>query len=319
MTLRESKASFAIEGEANATDRVQRFADVLARHTGQGALPLDSESLALLQAAILGQRNTQQQFGIRQSPVFVGQSLNFQNVVHYIAPPSEEVQAMLEGLACFFERTAGQSAVMRSAVMAFGFVYIHPLADGNGRIHRFLINDILRRDGVLPEPMILPVSSVMDQGSVQRRAYDQILDDISRPLMMHLREHYEFTSTQTLYADGIRSNFVFHGDALARPVWRYLDLTAHLVYLAEVIERTLREDMREESHIKRSHDRARAAIKSIIEMPDPQVDRVIRSARDNAGQLTNALAKEIPQLAGPGLWEDVVAAVKQAFLREKGQ
>lgn len=36
---------------------------------------------------------------------------------------------------------------MRSAVAAFGFVYIHPLADGNGRVHRFLVNDILRRDG----------------------------------------------------------------------------------------------------------------------------------------------------------------------------
>jgi Fic/DOC family len=317
MTLRESKASFAMEGEANATDRVQRFADVLARRTGQGALPLDSESLAQLQSDILGQRNTQQKFGIRQSPVFVGQSLNFQNVVHYIAPPAGDVQTMLEGLATFIERTKGQSAVMRSAVAAFGFVYIHPLADGNGRVHRLLINDILRRDGAIEDPMILPISSVMDQGAAQRRAYDQILDSISRPLMAHMRGHYEFTSAQALYPDGIRSNFVFNGDALARPVWRYLDLTAHVVYLADVIERTIREDMREESTIKRNHDRARAAIKSIIEMPDAQVDRVIRSAQDNAGTLTNALAKEIPALAEPGLWEDIVAAVELAFTIEK--
>jgi hypothetical protein len=313
MTLRESKASFAMEGEANASDRVQRFADVLARRTGQGAIPLDSEGLAQLQSDILGQRNTQQQFGIRQSPVFVGQSLNFQNVVHYIAPPASDVQAMLEGLATFIERTKGQSAVMRSAVAAFGFVYIHPLADGNGRVHRLLINDILRRDVAIEDPMILPVSSVMDQSSAQRRAYDQILDSISRPLMAHVRGHYEFTPAQTLHPDGIRSNFVFNGDALARPVWRYLDLTAHVVYLADVIERTIREDMREESRIKRNHDRARAAIKSIIEMPDAQVDRVIRSAQDNAGTLTNALAKEIPALAEPGLWQDIVTAVRLAF------
>ena len=37
----------------------------------------------------------------------------------------------------FFKGTKGQSSLMRSAVIAFGFVYIHPLADGNGRIHRF--------------------------------------------------------------------------------------------------------------------------------------------------------------------------------------
>jgi hypothetical protein len=157
----------------------------------------------------------------------------------------------------------------------------------------------------------------MDQGAAQRRAYDQILDSISRPLMAHVRGHYEFTSAQTLYPDGIRSNFVFNGDALARPVWRYVDLTSHVVYLADVIERAIREDMREESRIKRNHDRARSAIKSIIEMPDAQVDRIIRSAQDNAGTLTNALAKEIPALAEPGLWDDIVTAVKQAFLSKK--
>ena len=43
---------------------------------------------------------------------------------------------------------------MRAAVLSFAFVYIHPLADGNGRVHRFLVNDLLYRDGILSEPMI---------------------------------------------------------------------------------------------------------------------------------------------------------------------
>ena len=132
MTLRESKSSFAIEGEADQSGRIQRFADVLARRTGEGALPLGDAALAQLQSEILGRRTTLQQFGIRQSPVFVGEVVRYQEVVHYVAPPAEDVQAMLDGLAVFWERTQGQSAVMRSAVLAFGFVYIHPLADGNG-------------------------------------------------------------------------------------------------------------------------------------------------------------------------------------------
>jgi hypothetical protein len=36
MTLRDSKSSFGIEGEADQSDRIQRFADVLARRMGQG-------------------------------------------------------------------------------------------------------------------------------------------------------------------------------------------------------------------------------------------------------------------------------------------
>jgi hypothetical protein len=46
MTLRESRASFAIEGEADQATRVQRFADVMARRTGQGEWPLTDTVLA---------------------------------------------------------------------------------------------------------------------------------------------------------------------------------------------------------------------------------------------------------------------------------
>ena len=67
-------------------------------------------------------------------------------------------------------RTQGQPTVMRSAVAAFGFVYIHPLADGNGRVHRFLINDILRRDGTVQDPMVLPVSSLIASDQAERRS-----------------------------------------------------------------------------------------------------------------------------------------------------
>ena len=121
MTLRESKASFAIEGEADQSDRIRRFADVLARRTGEGAIPLDDAALARLQSAILGTRTTLQTFGIRQSPVFVGEVVRHQEVVHYVAPPPEDLHAMLAGLAVFWERTQGQSAVMRSAVLSFGW------------------------------------------------------------------------------------------------------------------------------------------------------------------------------------------------------
>jgi hypothetical protein len=313
MTLRESKSSFAIEREEGQADRIQRFANVLVRRTGEGGLPLNHAALAQLQSEILGPLTTLQQFGLRQSPVFVGEVARYQEVVHYIAPPAEDMQAMLNGLAVFWQRTQGQSAVMRSAVLAFGFVYIHPLADGNGRVHRFLVNDALRRDGVVKQPMILPVSSLIASDTTERRAYDRILDTISRPLMGALAGAYEFSATQTAYPDGIRSNFVFKGDSVARPVWRYMDLTQHVIYLADVLTRTVREDMREESRYLRSHAQARASIKDIVEMPDAQIDRLIRSVQANRGQLSNVLLKEIPLLAEPGIWESIVQAVASAF------
>jgi len=311
LTLRESRASFAIEGEADQATRIQRFADVMARRTGQGALPLCDAALAPLQREILGDRTTLARFGIRQSPVFVGQTLRFENHVHYVAPPPADLPAMLHGLQVFLDRTAGQSPVLRAAVAAFGFVYIHPLADGNGRVHRLLINDLLRRDGALPDPVILPVSAVITEDAAERRAYDQVLDAVSAPLMAHVRDRVAFNPTTTTYPDGVTSNFAFTGDDLAEPAWRYPDLGAHVVFVSHILTRTLKEQMRAESRYLQWHTRARAALKEIVEMPDPQADRLLRSIEQNHGELSQALAKEIPLLREPEVWAAVVAAVSR--------
>ena len=313
MTLRESKASFTIEGEADRATRIQRFADVMARRTGQGDLPLTDGALAELQREILGPVNTLNHLGIRQSPVFVGETVRYQEVVHYVAPPDTDLQDMLEGLRVFLDRTQGQSSVLRCAVAAFAFVYIHPMADGNGRVHRFLINDILRRDGVLPEPVILPVSAVITADAGERRAYDEVLDQVSKPLMQSIRDQVEFARVQTAYPDGVVSNFVFHAQDLARPMWRYPDLSPHIIYLSKVIARTITDQMREESRYLAGHHRARQALKEIVEMPDHQADRLLRSMEQNDGKLSHTLAKEMPVLAGPGIWEAITDAVGQAF------
>lgn len=316
MTLRESKASFAIEGEADRANRIERFADVMARRTGQGDVPLSDASLAQLQSEILGERSTLTQFGLRQSPVFVGETVRYQNIVHYVAPPKEDLVNMLDGLRVFMERTQGQSPVMRSAVAAFGFVYIHPLADGNGRVHRFLINDILRRDGAIPDPVILPVSAVITDDSGERRNYDRILDKISKPLMQEVREHITFTAKPIAYPDGVTSNLEFSGNEEARPVWRYPNLSPHVIYLSSIIKRTLTEQMREQSRYLRSHVRARHALKEIIEMPDHQADRVLRSIDQNKGELSNVLAKQMPILGEPGVWAQIIESVSRAFDEE---
>lgn len=202
---------------------------------------------------------------------------------------------------------------MRSAVAAFGFVYIHPLADGNGRIHRFLINDILRRDGAVPEPMILPISAVITDDLSERLNYDLVLDEFSKPLMRSVRENIIFEQTHTTYSDGVVSNMKFNGDKQARPFWRYPNLSSHVVFLSRIIERTLTEEMREKSKYLRNHWRARIAIKEIVEMPDSQADRVLRSIQQNRGELSNVLAKEMPILKEPGIWAALTEAVALVF------
>ena len=86
-----------------------------------------------------------------------------------------------------------------------------------------------------------------------------------------------------------------------------------MVYLADVLERTIREDMREESRFLRNHAQSRSAIKAIVEMPDAQIDRVIRSVQANQGKLSNVLSTEIPLLTDPALWSAIVQAIKDSF------
>jgi len=54
-------------------------------------------------------------------------------------------------------------------------------------------------------------------------------------------------------------------------------------------------------------------MKDSVEMPDMQADRIIRSVEENQGKLSNVLAKEMPLLAEPGLWEAIVEAIALVF------
>ncbi len=315
LSIRESRASFQIEGEADKMDRISRFADVIDRRTGTGPLPLDTVSLASLQREILGPSHSIERFGIRSSPVFIGQVLHYREVVHYVAPPASDIERMLQGLNVFLKRTEGLSPIMRASVASFGFVYIHPMADGNGRVHRFLINDILRRDGAVPSPFIVPVSGLIARNADEKKAYDQILDNVSRPFMQRYSGACKFEKDLTFYEDGVRSNFSFSPDLNPEPAWRFMDLTSHVQYLGDVVRRTIEQEMRQEACYLRSHEQARAAIKELVEIPDIQLDRLIRSVQDGHGfKPSNAILKLLPVLAREGLWEDVCAAVREAFL-----
>src|SRR3546814_12382644 len=82
----------------------------------------------------------------------------------------------------------------------------------------------------------LPISAVITDDSGERRSYDLVLDEVSKPLMQAAREHIAFTSRHTTYPDGVVSNFEFNGDEQVRPVWRYLDLGPHVVYLSKIVK-----------------------------------------------------------------------------------
>ena len=310
LTIKESRASFAIEHEEQHVDRVQRFASVMERRCGHYDEPLSPAALEQLQLQILGPRAMR--YGMRRSPVFVGETDGFTEVVHYIAPHWDDAPALLSGLRHFAARTAGAPALIRAAVLSFGFVYIHPMSDGNGRISRFLINDVLRRDKAIPAPFILPVSATITSTVVNRRGYDQVLELFSRPLMRKYADAWRFGREQ-LAEDGVHHNLQFDAYQDALPAWRYPDMTDHVEYLAQVVQVTIEQEMRKEASYLRCLRVARTAVKQVIEGPDSDIDRIIRSVRENGGRMSGKLLKEFPWLTDKSLAAGVVAAILGAF------
>ena len=119
--------------------------------------------------------------------------------------------------------------------------------------------------------------------------------------------------TGTQAADGVRYNLQFDAYSDALHAWRYPDLTRHVAFIADALDLTIEQEMRSEAEYLQRHSAARAHLKTIIEGPDPTLDRIIRSVRESRGTISGKLRSEYPVLERPEIAEDVVRAVREEF------
>ena len=207
--------------------------------------------------------------------------------------------------------------VVRAAAVAFAFVYLHPLVDGNGRIHRFLINHLLAADQAVPANIVVPVSATIAGTARGRADYDQVLEVFSRPFMQAHAGDYRF-GTQRTCPDGVVTNFEFTATDEAQHAWRFIDLTEHARYLSGVLRQTVENEMAQEAQALGRNDAARAAIKQLLELPNDEADLIIRSLSQSAWTVSNKLRKALPEIfdeAGEhhALHAQIVAGVREAL------
>jgi Fic/DOC family len=311
LTIKESKASFAIESEGKEEDRIRRLARAMSTHCGKIESALTEEGMLMIQRAIMGDKMVGTKLGIRRSPVFVGHTNStFEPVIDYLAPHHDMVAEMMEGLRAFEQRTRGQSPLLRAAALSFGFVYIHPLGDGNGRLSRYLINDILRRDGFLPAPVILPVSAVISENAMRRAAYDTALEHLSRPLMAMMNAVCKFGAT-VQHEDGVESNLHVADWNRGLATWRYADLTVQSEYLVDVIRQSIQHGLKDEAVYLLRYDIARDSLKEIIEGRDEDYATIIRSLVTNM-TVSGKLRKMYPGVFSD---DDLTKRIERAVLK----
>lgn len=270
---KETMSSFAIERETPSSSRAERFIATL--HDAGTRRPFGSTELLALQRAIVEPRFAAT--GYRETQNYVGASADWtREVVHYVCPKPGDVADLMQGFfACLdrlSESESGVDAVIAAAAIAFGFVFIHPFDDGNGRIHRYLVHHILARRGFTPPGLILPVSAVM---LADVAAYDRCLERFSRPLLQ--RVDYRLDAEGEMTVEGETASF-----------YRYPDLTMMTEYLFACVATSIRRDLPAEIDFLTRYDRIKTAIMNRLDMPDRLIDLFIRLVHQNGGTLSRS-------------------------------
>jgi hypothetical protein len=266
--LKETQSSFELERERPSASKAQRFADLLSE--ADAGKPLTEGRLVELQHAVLDPRF--HEFTWRQRQNWLGDDLGYRQRVEFVPPRPEDVPALMQGLltaAALLRQQGAVDAVVAATCIAFGFVFIHPFMDGNGRIHRYLIHDMLANAGFTPKGIVLPVSAVI-LASV--REYSDALEHFSRPL--NQRAEYD-PGTPDVPAKGNEAVY-----------FRFPDMTRQAEFLYYALERTVTEDLRRELEFLLGFDRAKQALNALLDWPDHSVDLFIRLVHQNDGRLS---------------------------------
>ncbi len=294
LLLKDSKASYAIEGESPPQNRAQRW----GRAIGQaGDNSITKEELVRLQQIVIDNSRFTK-MGLRQQEGFIGEHDRRHGtpIPNHISARWKDVDLLVDALIDvdqIMENDPGFDAVLSAAVVAFGFVFIHPLVDGNGRIHRYLIHHVLLRKGYVKRGMIFPVSAIiLDRLDEYRR----ILEAFSIPRLGLIEWRPDESNNVEIKNETI-------------DLYRYFDATKQAEFLYSCVRQTVEETIPLEVDYLEKYDRMKDYLDNHFEMPDKMVDLLIRFLKQGNGQLSErAITKEFKELT-----EEEVVHIQEKF------
>ncbi|MBK5935615.1 Fic family protein [Halorhodospira halophila] len=292
LLLKDSRSSYAIEGEKPPQDRIQRWGRAIGE---AGRHPIDIEELLRLQSLVIGDARFVK-LGLRTEGGFIGtrEHPGLRPLPEHISARPEDLPDLVSGMIAFDQEAASAlDPVVAAAVLAFGFIYAHPFEDGNGRIHRYLIHHMLAERGFNPPGVVFPVSAVMLE-EIDR--YRHVLEDYSRRLLPVV----DWQPTEGGNVEVLNDTADFY---------RFFDATPHAEFLYRCVHRTIERDLPEEARFLRRYDSFCRRAEQIVDMPDTTLDLLFRFLQQNEGQLSKrARTREFAQLT-----DDEAAAVERIY------
>lgn len=283
LLLKDSKASYTIEGETPPHNRIERWGKIIGE-AGQRVLSV--AELEYLQSIVIAD-NRFIMPGLRIEGGFVGDHDHVTSTpmpVH-ISARHQDLESLLCGLieASQFLIGSDYDPVLTATLIAFGFVFIHPFEDGNGRIHRYLFHHILAERGFVPKGLVFPVSAVI-LGRIDD--YRRTLEHFSKPRL----DLVEWRPTD-------KGNVEVLNETIN--LYRYFDATKQAEFFFECVEETVNKTLPQEVAYLTKYDLLNDFIKNYVDMPDKTVDLLIRFLNENGGRLSGrARGKEFSALTG---------------------
>jgi len=262
---KETRSSFAIENEKPSKDKVERFGKAL-RHAKDWK-SLEKSTYLELQKIMLNHPADD----YRAIQNYVGEKIGMNEYIHFISPKPEDVPSLMDGLQEFFDRSSSLNPIIVAAIASFGFVFIHPFEDGNGRTHRFMIHHILSSRGVTPDDVIFPVSATMLDNM---HAYDTCLESFSLPI----KELIDYETDDDDWTIHVKNNTAY--------LYRYFDATPIVNYLYRCIEDTIEVGLKQELELLNKFRSIKKLIDQEMDIPNTDLDRFINFCHQNDGTLS---------------------------------
>ena len=275
LMLKDSKASFSIEGETPTHDRATRWGKAIGQ---AGSKPLSKDELLRLQQIVI--ENTRfVKMGLRTEGGFVGEHDRGTGtpIPEHISARYQDLENLIKGLldTYNFLQTNQFNPVLTASIIAFGFVFIHPFVDGNGRIHRYLIHHLLAVMKFAPQGIIFPVSAAILEHIDD---YRKVLEAYSQPIL----EFIEWKKTDDNNVEVLNDT---------NDYYRYFDNTAQAEFLFDCIDYTIKNTIPQEVAYLQRYDRMKSWLDDLFEMPDRMVDLLIRFLEQDYGTLSEKRRK----------------------------
>lgn len=275
---KETKSSTEIEKEDSRADKTQKFFRVLK---SAGTIDLSKKRLLFIQNQIVNDNVKSSDY--RNEEIYVGETRYTKNGpeenIHYIGPKYQDVSNLMRGLLDMHEKfmlDGSLPAMIHAAIISFGLVYIHPFSDGNGRVHRYLIHDVLKVRSERKDDFIIPVSAAILKHVKQ---YDTVLESISKPIMALLD-----------YALIEKDNSITINNSLLN-MYRYPDFTDHVIFLYEMMDSALNVDLLDEIIFILKFDNIKKNINDKLDLVNKELDLLVKLLLQGDGLITKKIRK----------------------------